>query len=87
MNIKEILTIWPPTNPHWANEVGTSFFAEDKDLDTDGWLDPWSRPLDKEKLILQKRKTTEGWTVRTTTVTLEGKNDVVNIKLAVYTTP
>ena len=88
MNIKEILTIWPVISDHWATELGSGFFwAREKDLDANGWLDPWTRPLDKQKLITQKKPTPEGWIARTTTVSLESKNDIVHVKLVVYTIP
>lgn len=45
MTIDTLLENYPPTNPHWANEVGFSFIAEDVDLNEDGWKDPWGNPI------------------------------------------
>jgi len=45
MTIDTLLENYPPTNPNWANEVGFHFYAEDIDLDKDGWTDPWGRPI------------------------------------------
>ena len=45
MTIDSLLALHPPTNPNWANEVGFHFFAEDIDLVSDGWKDPWGRPI------------------------------------------
>ena len=89
MLIEEILTIWPQSNTRdWANEVGTSFFAEDVDLDKNGWLDPWSRPIDKRKLSkMSGGYTTDGkikWRNRYMDVQLEGKYSTETIRLHVY---
>lgn len=80
MNIQEILTIWPQTNPDWANEVGTSFFAEKKDLDEFGWLDPWSRPINTTN-------NSHGWLEKVINVTLEGKYETVTIELVIHNLP
>lgn len=47
MTIDALLAQHPPINTCWANEVGTDFFAEDVDLDADGWKDPWGNPIER----------------------------------------
>lgn len=86
MNIEEIKTIWPQTNPHWANEVDKWFFADERDLDENGWLDPWGRPLDKSLLSSPVKADTAAnkWTERGTVVTLEHPQGIVGIPLAIF---
>jgi hypothetical protein len=78
---EEMNVIWPHTNSNWANEVGTSFFAEKNDLDTTGWLDPWSRPLSKEGWSEYKTDERPNWKYRTTFVYLweKGVNHIITL--------
>lgn len=67
-------------NKCWANEVGTSFFAEKCDLDTCGWTDPWGRPLNKIGFTYLTQA--GGWSIETKNVQ---SPDNVSIELALYT--
>jgi len=71
-------------NQNWANEVGTSFFADESDLNKDGWLDPWNRPLIKANCP-SYGTTPEGWFVKITCV--RHPSTKKSISLAIYNSP
>src|ERR1035441_9427119 len=71
-------------NPNWVNEVGTSWWCDEHDLNSDGWLDPWNRPLIKSSLW-EVKPTPEGWFVKHTIVVNPKTNLVV--VLSIYNSP
>ena len=78
--------VYPQTNNDWANEVSLIFFAEFCDLEENGWLDPWSRSIDKAKLTAWGRVNAESmknWEMCETNVHL-GQNDEYVIPLCIY---
>ncbi len=83
---KEMNLVYPQTNPNWANEVGTTFFAEEVDLNSAGWLDPWSRPLSKDGWSEYKEDASgrKQWWYKTQTVYLTYKNVECQVELYLY---
>jgi len=82
----EMNLVYPQTSNNWANEVDTTWFAEECDLDEDGWLDPWSRPLDKNLFKDDENsKEDDLWIQKSCTVYLEYRGTEYPIRLLVYT--
>jgi hypothetical protein len=81
---EEMNLVYPQTNNDWANEVGTSFFADSKDLDRNGWYDPWGRPVPKWEFLADISNRPNYSAARHFTHLLYKDNDEV-VELTVYT--
>lgn len=81
--MKNELSIKKPLNPNWANEVRNFFFCDDIDLDRDGWLDPWNRPLTRGDISKEYKYSEDApeWKYRTAIVYVNS----VPVELNIYT--
>jgi hypothetical protein len=75
--------VYPQTNNNWAN-VGLSFFTSEIDLDERGWLDPWSRPIDKSKLPKYKKEIDSGRKYRSINVVVGSPKKEFLVQLNIY---
>jgi hypothetical protein len=81
--------VYPQTNSNWKNEIGLSFVADEDELDANGWLDPWSRPLDKKLLSNYKTQfdrlgNSNGSNYRETEVKIGHEDRPHTISLVIY---
>jgi len=74
-------------NQNWCNEVGNVWYCEEADLNKDGWLDPWNRPLAKSNCN-NAAMTSEGWFTKEALVFDPTSPKMGKIaKLAIYNVP
>jgi len=81
--------VYPQTNQDWNNCIGLTFTTNKLNLDRKGWLDPWSRPLDKSRLSdckteVDSLECSTGLIYRDMTVTIGSDNYPHTITLIVY---